>query len=160
MRVKDVLHASFCSKNGQINKNQTFNPQLSFWQVLNKYCVFWLFYIDLLLQCCLWWHHCDYAWVASCTFGQLCGLLSSFVESLSMRKHLYNSSALYFLKHSELRHNAAAHMKMLFLEYFFLSETESFHKYKKRTKNNLIEVWRKQLSILSCCFFLPTANSH
>ena len=28
----------------------------------------------------------------------------------------------------------------------FLSETESFHKYKKRTKNNLIEVWRKQLS--------------
>ena len=116
------------------------NPQLSFWQVLNKYCVFWLFYIDLLLQCCLWWHHCDYAWVASCTFGQLCGLLSSFVDSLSMRKHLYNSSVLYFLKHSELRHNASAHMKMLLLEYFFLNETESFHKYKKKEPRT---IWLK-----------------
>ena len=160
MRVKDVLHASFCSKNGQINKNQTFNPQLSFWQVLNKNCVFWLFYIDLLLQCCLWWHHCDYAWVASCTFGQLCGLLSSFVESLSMRKHLYNSSALYFLKHSELRHNAAAHMKMLFLEYFFLSETESFQDYKKKNQEQSYWSVKKAVVNIELPFLLPTANSH
>ena len=33
----------------------------------------------------------------------------------------------------------------------FLSETESFHKYKKNN-NNLIEVWKKRLSTLSCCF--------
>ena len=34
--VKDVLHASLCSKNGRIKKETKLNPQFSFWQVLNK----------------------------------------------------------------------------------------------------------------------------
>ena len=133
MRVKYLLHASFCSKNWAIKKTQTFNPQLRFWQVLNKNCVFWLFYIDLLLQCCQWRQQCNYAWVSSCTLEQLRGLLSSFVDSLSMRTSLYNSSLLYFLLHSEWKHSTA-HMKMRCLEKFFWVRPNHFTSTKKEPR--------------------------
>ena len=136
-----------------MKKETKLNPQLRFWRVLNKYCVLCIFNVDLLLQCLLWRQHCDYAWAASCTLGQLRGLLSSCVDSLSLRTSLYNSSLLYFLSHPELRRSASAHMRMPFLEDFFWVRLNHFISTNQRTKNNLIEVWSKQLSILSCFFF-------
>ena len=91
-RVKDVLHASFCSKNGRIKKETKLNPQLRFWQVLNKYCVFCFFNIELISDCSPYGEHCGYAWAAPCINGQLCGLLCIFVASVSLRTSLSNSS--------------------------------------------------------------------
>ena len=161
MSVKDVLHTSFCSKNEQTKKETKFNPQLRFWQVLNKYCVFCIFNIDLFLQCHLWWQHCDYAWAASCTLGQLRGLLSSFVDSLSMRTSLYNSSLLYFLIRAEWRYNTSTHMKMPFLEYFFRVRPNHFTSTKKKNQEQSHWSVKKAVINIELLFFsLPKANSH
>ena len=128
-RVKDVLHASLCSKNGRINKETKLNPQLRFWQVLYKS------YVSCTLGAAAW------------SVEQFCSF--SFDENVFVQ---FRSTLLS--KICRMEACAFAHMRLPILECFFCVRLNQYISTNKRTKNNLFEVLRKQLSILSCFFFL------
>ena len=144
-RVKDVLHASLCSKNGRIKKETKLNPQLRFWQVLYKH---WPAVGLPSLWTVLWLRVSCFLnfWAAACSVEQFCRF--SFDENVFVQ---FKSTLLS--KICRMQAYAFAHIRLPILECFFCVRLNQFISTNKRTKNNLMEVWRKQLSILSSFFF-------
>ena len=89
--LNDVLHVSFWCKNGRIKKETKLNHNSIFDKYSTKLEFFYFLNGDLLQQWPSCGQLCYYALAASCIIGYLCGLLSSFVGSLSLRTSLYHS---------------------------------------------------------------------